>query len=42
MEMGAQVDVVEKASSGGEPVGDLRVRASACMGLWFPPPGHRR
>jgi 3-phosphoshikimate 1-carboxyvinyltransferase len=36
MEMGAQVDVVEKASSGGELVGDLHVRASTLQGVEVP------
>jgi 3-phosphoshikimate 1-carboxyvinyltransferase len=36
MEMGAHVDVVEKASSGGELVGDLHVRASTLQGVEVP------
>ena len=36
-EMGAQIDILNPRDSGGEPVGDLRVRASRLRGVTVPP-----
>jgi len=36
-EMGASVEVLDRRDEGGEPVGDLRVRASALKGVRVPP-----
>jgi 3-phosphoshikimate 1-carboxyvinyltransferase len=36
-EMGANVEVLDRRDEGGEPVGDLRVRASALKGVRVPP-----
>jgi 3-phosphoshikimate 1-carboxyvinyltransferase len=36
-EMGAQIEVLDRRDQGGEPVGDLRVRASALKGVRVPP-----
>jgi 3-phosphoshikimate 1-carboxyvinyltransferase len=36
-EMGASVEVIDRRNEGGEPVGDLRVRASALRGVRVPP-----
>jgi len=35
-EMGAQIEVLDRRDDGGEPVGDLRVRASALKGVRVP------
>jgi 3-phosphoshikimate 1-carboxyvinyltransferase len=36
-EMGARIEVLDRRDEGGEPVGDLRVRASALKGVRVPP-----
>jgi len=36
-EMGASIEVLDRRDEGGEPVGDLRVRASALKGVRVPP-----
>jgi len=36
-EMGATIEVLDRRNEGGEPVGDLRVRASALKGVRVPP-----
>jgi 3-phosphoshikimate 1-carboxyvinyltransferase len=36
-EMGATIEVLDRRDEGGEPVGDLRVRASALKGVRVPP-----
>ncbi len=37
LEMGADIDVLDRRDQGGEPVGDLRVRSSALKGVCVPP-----
>ena len=36
-EMGAQIELLDRRHEGGEPVGDLRVHASALKGVTVPP-----
>jgi 3-phosphoshikimate 1-carboxyvinyltransferase len=36
LEMGANIDILDRRDEGGEPVGDLRVRASALQGVRVP------
>ncbi len=37
LEMGANIEIVDRSEEGGEPVGDLRVRTSALKGVRVPP-----
>jgi 3-phosphoshikimate 1-carboxyvinyltransferase len=37
LEMGANIEIVDRCDQGGEPAGDLRVRSSALKGIRVPP-----